>query len=153
MLKVELQIEEGSIVINPSEESADSLKDELEMERVSNKALAREGDKLQAEITILKERNKTAVGRCVTKQEENDRLCDMHTSQRREIETYVKQIKEAKATIRLLKYYKDKLKQQPFAKYYPTDGQLEAEKERDELQTRLDILEARKAEAIEHLRL
>jgi SMC interacting uncharacterized protein involved in chromosome segregation len=77
----------------------------------------------------------------------------MNTSQRMEIETCVKQIKEVKATIRMLKADRDKLKQQCYVKYYPADALIKARKERDELQMKLDTLEARKAEAIEHLRL
>jgi len=141
MLRIELQIEQGAIVISSLEESTDSLKDELEMERASNEALAREGVRLRAEVLLLKERNKTAIGRCIMKQNENDCLRDMHTSQRMEIETCVKQIKEVEIINRMLKADKDKLRQKLFVKYYPTDALIKVKKERDELQMKLDTLD------------
>ncbi len=128
MLRIELQIEEGAIVFDTSEEITDS------------------SETLKVELESLKDE-------LVMRQNENDCLRDTHTSQRMEIETCVKQIKEIKSTNRALKADNANLKQRLYAKYYPTDGQIKAEKERDELQTRFDILEARKAEAIEHLRL
>jgi regulator of replication initiation timing len=162
MLRLKLQIEEFGTFIDLPEEiggsdilkvELESLKDKLATKIVSNEALAREGVMLRAEVLILRERNKTAIGRCAAKQNENDSLCNMHTSQRMEIEIYDKQIKEARTANKVLKADKDKLRQKLYVKYYPTDGQIKAEKERDYLQTKLDILEARKAEAIEHLRL
>lgn len=149
MLRIELH-GEGAVVIDLPEEvtnsetlkvELESLKDELEMERVSNKALSQEGDELRAEVLILRERNKIAIGRCATKEYKITCLRSMHTSQRMEIETCVKQIKEAKTANRTLKADRDNLKQKCYVKYYPTDGQIKAEKERDELQMKLDTLD------------
>ena len=163
MLRIELRIEEGAIVFDTPKEVAtisETLKVELESLKERNKtAIGRcatkqnENDCLRAEVLILKERNKTAIGRCAMKQNENDWSREINTSQRKEIKAFKRQIIEIESTNRILKADNDKLKQQLYVKYYPTDGQIKAEKERDELQTRLDILEARKAEAIEHLRL
>jgi regulator of replication initiation timing len=150
MLRIELQIEGGAVVIGLPEESTDSsdtlkvelesLKDELAMKQVSNEALAREGDELRAEVLLLREQNKTAIGRCAAKQDENDCLRDMHTSQRIEIEIYAKQIKEAETANRMLKVDNDKLRERLYVKYYPADVLIKAEKERDDLQTKLNNL-------------
>ncbi len=128
MLRIELRIEEGTIVFDTPEE------------------VTTISETLKVELETLRERNKTAIGRCAIKQNENTRLCDMHTSQREEIEILKRRIESVEITNRMLKADKDKLRQQLYVKYYPTAALIKAEKERDELQTRLDILEARKAD-------
>ncbi len=135
MLRIELRIEEGATVLNTPEE------------------VTTISETLKVELESLKERNKTAIGRCAMKQYENTRLRYIHTSQRQEIKAFKKRIEEIESADRMLKADNANLKRKLFVKYYPTDGQIKAEKERDELQMKLDILEARKAEAIEHLRL
>jgi regulator of replication initiation timing len=150
MLRIELQIDGGAVVIYPPEEinsetlkvELGSLKDELAMKQVSNDALALEGDELRADVLLLRTRNKTAIERCATKQRENDNLRNMHTSQRMEIESHAKQIKEAKTANKMLKIENDKMREKLYVKYYPADALIKARKERDELQMKLDTLEA-----------
>lgn len=139
-----------------------SLKDALEMKQVSNDAIDKEAGELRTEIADLKERNKTALGRCASKQRDIDQLDDICKEYRQERDTLKKEIKRTQAeltaetvlttraceqrddnkdalkqtdiTIRMLRADKNTLKEKLYVKHYPLEGQIKAEEERDRLQ-------------------
>jgi chromosome segregation ATPase len=118
-----------------------SLKDALEMKQVSNDAIDKEAGGLREEVAELKERNKTALGRCASTQRDIDQWDDICKEYRQEVKILKHKLETFETSYRMVEADRNALQQRLYAEHYPLEGQIKAEKERDALQEKVDTLQ------------